>query len=174
MKTKEHFKTGVLLVAGGARLGASGLGGVSLIKQQLEEDRVVRRRVFFKRHQAVSSQIEAEMLAAVAALKHAVQDGVETMVFRTSSQHVVKGMTEWMSGWEQNGWRNNKGKEVLHRDLWLILREIAGGLVINWEWASAKSDPLVASANAVADDAARGIFKAASDLKKYHPQLFAD
>lgn len=36
----------------------------------------------------------------------------------TDSTYVLKGITEWIYGWEKNGWRTKTGDEVLNRDLW--------------------------------------------------------
>lgn len=34
------------------------------------------------------------------------------------SQYIVKGMTEWIASWRQNGWKTAKGQPVKHADLW--------------------------------------------------------
>ncbi|WP_375276094.1 RNase H family protein, partial [Methylorubrum thiocyanatum] len=35
-----------------------------------------------------------------------------------NSQYVVRGMSEWVAGWQANGWRTNGGKRVENADLW--------------------------------------------------------
>lgn len=52
----------------------------------------------------------------------------------TDSQYVVKGMTEWIAGWQRKGWKNSKREEVLNRDLWESLLEQASGHSIVWNW----------------------------------------
>lgn len=52
----------------------------------------------------------------------------------TDSQYLVKGMTEWMSGWVKRGWKNSKKEEVLNRDLWERLLELSRVHRVQWNW----------------------------------------
>ena len=52
----------------------------------------------------------------------------------TDSQYLVKGMTEWIEGWQQKGWKNSKKQEVANRDLWERLLELAEKHQIEWVW----------------------------------------
>jgi ribonuclease HI len=56
------------------------------------------------------------------------------VMLTTDSQYLVKGMTEWITGWVKKGWINSKKEPVLNRDLWerlLIQAEIHR---IGWVW----------------------------------------
>ncbi len=52
----------------------------------------------------------------------------------TDSQYVVKGMTEWISGWQRKGWLNSKKEPVLNRDLWELLQELSLRHSVDWIW----------------------------------------
>lgn len=52
----------------------------------------------------------------------------------TDSQYLVKGMTEWISGWQRNNWKNSKKEPVLNRDLWEKLLIAAEKHQISWQW----------------------------------------
>ena len=52
----------------------------------------------------------------------------------TDSQYVVKGMTEWIAGWQRKGWINSKKEPVLNRDLWEELLAAAKPHNIDWIW----------------------------------------
>lgn len=52
----------------------------------------------------------------------------------TDSQYLVKGITEWISGWQRNGWRNSKKEPVVNRDLWEQLLALTQMHVIDWKW----------------------------------------
>ena len=52
----------------------------------------------------------------------------------TDSQYLVKGMTEWIEGWQRKGWKNSKKEEVANRDLWERLLELAKSHQIDWAW----------------------------------------
>lgn len=52
----------------------------------------------------------------------------------TDSQYVVKGMTEWIAGWQRKGWKNSKKEPVLNRDLWESLLEQSKDHSVEWKW----------------------------------------
>ena len=52
----------------------------------------------------------------------------------TDSQYLVKGMTEWISGWQKKNWKNSKKEEVANRDLWERLLDLAQKHEIEWNW----------------------------------------
>lgn len=57
----------------------------------------------------------------------------------TDSQYVIKGMTEWISGWIKKGWKNSMKKDVLNRDLWELLlaeetRLKSSGIAVLWKY----------------------------------------
>lgn len=56
------------------------------------------------------------------------------VVVTTDSQYLVKGMTEWIAGWQRKGWLNSKKEPVLNRDLWEELVALANRHTIEWCW----------------------------------------
>lgn len=73
-----------------------------------------------------------ELTAVIEALRQLTRPC--RIIITTDSQYVVKGMTEWIAGWQRNGWRNSKKEQVLNRDLWEALLEQARGHEITWKW----------------------------------------
>ena len=73
-----------------------------------------------------------EMSAAIAGLE-ALTRPCE-VVITTDSQYLVKGMTEWMSGWLKRGWVNSKKEPVLNRDLWEKLLALCKVHKVSWVW----------------------------------------
>ena len=73
-----------------------------------------------------------ELTAVIEALRQLTRPCLITVT--TDSQYVVKGMTEWISGWQRNGWRNSKKEQVLNRDLWEALLEASSRHSITWKW----------------------------------------
>jgi len=57
----------------------------------------------------------------------------------TDSQYVRKGITEWMSGWKRNGWKNSAKKPVKNADLWQELDAEAARHRVNWHWVKGHS-----------------------------------
>lgn len=52
----------------------------------------------------------------------------------TDSQYLVKGITEWIAGWQKNGWRNSKKEPVVNRDLWEQLLIVTQKHRVQWRW----------------------------------------
>jgi ribonuclease HI len=73
-----------------------------------------------------------EMSGAIAALE-ALTRPCE-VVITTDSQYLVKGMTEWISGWLKRGWVNSKKEPVLNRDLWERLLALSKVHKVSWVW----------------------------------------
>lgn len=57
-----------------------------------------------------------------------------SVVLTSDSQYVVKGMTEWISGWVKKGWVSSKKEPVLNRDLWERLLALSKIHRIEWVW----------------------------------------
>lgn len=73
-----------------------------------------------------------ELLAAIRglqSLKRACQ-----VTLYTDSQYVRKGITEWIIGWKQRGWKTAAKKPVKNEDLWRLLDEQVARHTINWVW----------------------------------------
>jgi len=73
-----------------------------------------------------------EMMAvieALTALKRPCQ-----VKLNIDSQYVMKGMTEWIHGWKNKGWRTADKKPVKNADLWQQLDDQVQRHQITWHW----------------------------------------
>lgn len=73
-----------------------------------------------------------EMTAAIEALRSLTRPCRVTIT--TDSQYLVKGMTEWIAGWQRKGWINSKKEPVVNRDLWEQLLALTGQHTVQWKW----------------------------------------
>jgi ribonuclease HI len=99
-----------------------------------------------------------EMTAAIKALE-AVPQGLP-IVIHSDSQYVIKGATEWLSGWKAKGWRKADGKPVMNQDLWQRMDAVTVGRKITWKWVKGhaghpENERVDALANGEAQQAAR-------------------
>lgn len=78
-----------------------------------------------------------ELTAAIEGLK-ALKESCD-VVLTTDSQYVRKGITEWMSGWKQKGWKTASKKAVKNEDLWRLLDELSQQHSIDWRWVKGHS-----------------------------------
>ena len=73
-----------------------------------------------------------EMLAAITALE-SLKHPCEVRLY-TASQYVLKGMTEWLSGWKARGWKTADRKPVKNVDLWQRLEQASAAHRVQWVW----------------------------------------
>jgi len=73
-----------------------------------------------------------ELTAVIQALQQLTRPCLVSVT--TDSQYVVKGMTEWIAGWQRKGWVNSKKEPVMNRDLWEDLLAAAQPHRIDWIW----------------------------------------
>lgn len=73
-----------------------------------------------------------EMTAAIEALRQLKRPC--RVLITTDSQYLVKGMTEWIEGWQRKGWRNSKKEPVLNKDLWELLLTHTKLHSVQWNW----------------------------------------
>lgn len=102
-----------------------------------------------------------EMTAAIEALS-SLKRPCE-VVLTTDSQYLVKGMTEWMSGWVRKGWVNSKKEPVLNRELWERLLALSKVHKIRWAWVRGHNGH---PENERCDELARGAIEALRGRKR--------
>ncbi len=73
-----------------------------------------------------------EMTAAIEALRQLTRPC--QVLITTDSQYLVKGMTEWIAGWQRKGWRNSKKEPVVNKDLWEQLLTLSKPHTVQWKW----------------------------------------
>ena len=55
------------------------------------------------------------------------------VAFVSDSQYLIKGMTEWVSGWKARGWKR-KGGRVENVELWKKLVDVVQPHRVTWIW----------------------------------------
>jgi len=84
-----------------------------------------------------------ELTAAIRALEFVSKlvpspESLATVIY-TDSEYVMKGMTEWISGWVKRGWKTAAKKPVLNQDLWQELLKVSEGKQISWKYVAGHS-----------------------------------
>lgn len=66
-----------------------------------------------------------EIVAALRALAMLSPAISKEIILYTDSVYVIKGITQWIWGWRNKGWKNAEGQDVANRDLWEeLLRQV--------------------------------------------------
>ena len=100
-----------------------------------------------------------ELTAAIRGLESVHEPAVVEVV--TDSQYVLRGITEYISRWKQNGWRTSAGAPIANQDLWLRLDELVRSHTVRWTW-------IKGHANHADQNRCDGLALAAARLRKYH------
>ena len=74
-----------------------------------------------------------EMLGAIRALEALKLPS--RAVMHTDSQYLKNAFTNgWLVSWQKNGWKTSARKDVLNKDLWQRLLELASEHELEWKW----------------------------------------
>ncbi len=74
----------------------------------------------------------AEIVAAIEGLSRVPSGAAVELV--SDSQYVLKGLSEWRSGWERRNWRNSKNELVANLELWQRLFSVADARRVRVRW----------------------------------------
>ncbi len=77
-----------------------------------------------------------ELTGAIRALAH-LQGTNGHLAIYTDSTYVIQGIREWIHNWKRRGWKTAAGAEVLNRELWEELSDLAtarGPRAIAWHY----------------------------------------
>ena len=75
---------------------------------------------------------EMELLAAAEALR-SIPEG-SLVELRSDSELLIHGMRFRVFRWQRQGWRNSRGMELQHQQLWKELLRLNERMNIRWRW----------------------------------------
>lgn len=73
-----------------------------------------------------------ELMAAIMALE-SLREAC-TVTVHTDSTYVMKGIVEWIAGWQRRSWRTADGKPVKNQELWQRLQQATARHQVEWRW----------------------------------------
>ena len=114
------------IYADGACSGNPGVGGYGAILRSGHKEKELSG------YEQMTTNNRMELLGVITALE-VLKKPCKVRV-TTDSTYVAKGMSEWVSGWIRNNWKNSQRKDVLNRDLWERLLKAASAHEIEWMW----------------------------------------
>lgn len=123
--TGEHDNR-VMIFTDGACSGNPGPGGWGVILRWRGHE----RELYGGELDTTNNRME--LMAAIQGLEALKRDVPVTVV--TDSTYVKDGITKWIHGWKQNGWRTAAKKPVKNEELWRRLDAALGGHEVAWEW----------------------------------------
>ncbi len=55
------------------------------------------------------------------------------VLYVSDSEYLVKGMMEWLPGWERRGWKRKAGA-LENAELWQALAQVSRAHAVTWQW----------------------------------------
>ncbi|MCZ6760194.1 MAG: ribonuclease HI [Gemmatimonadetes bacterium] len=106
-------------------------GGGALIEARVRGE-IVRHDLYIHSSDATNNRMA--LTGAIKTLETLARKGSKlSIVYVSDSQYLVKGMTEWLSGWKARGWKR-KGGKIENLELWQSLAAIGTKHSIEWSW----------------------------------------
>ncbi len=116
----------VTIYTDGACKGNPGVGGWGAVL----ESGAHKKELFGGEQETTNNRMELmAVIKALSALKRPCE-----IKLHTDSQYVLKGITEWISGWKARGWRTASKEPVKNVDLWQALDAACQTHQIDWIW----------------------------------------
>lgn len=169
-KTTPTATPPVIIYTDGGCLGNPGPGGWAAILRYGRHTRELTGRA------SLTTNNRMELRAAIEAL-NALNRPCRVEI-HTDSEYLRRGITEWVKGWQRNGWKTAAKQPVKNRDLWEALlaavarHASAGG--VTWQWTRGHAgDELNERADELANNAARSATRDdPPDLESEQPYFF--
>jgi ribonuclease HI len=80
------------------------------------------------------------LAGAIAALEWIRRQWTRARVrYVSDSEYLVKGVTQWLPGWERKGWKR-KGGELQNVELWQKLAQVVRAHEVEWRWVRGHDD----------------------------------
>ncbi len=113
-------------------------GGNAALVEAPAGDSVARWDFYESAPQTTNNRMA--LAGAIAALEWIRRQWKRARVrYVSDSEYLVKGMTEWMPGWERKGWKK-KGGEIMNLELWQKLAQVAQVHDVEWGWVRGHAD----------------------------------
>ncbi len=117
---------------GNGREGSNPGGAAGVIEYVSPSGRLSRHDYWVSEPATTNNRMA--LRSAIEALRGISRKGARFRVsFTSDSQYLVKGMSEWVEGWEARGWRKKDGP-ILNLELWQELVEEARRHKVSWHW----------------------------------------
>ena len=137
----------VVIYTDGACKGNPGPGGWGVLLRSADGS---EKELFGGELDTTNNRMEmTAVIEALMALKRPCE-----VTLHLDSQYVLKGITEWLSGWKAKGWRTAAKQPVKNVDLWQKLDALVAGAghTIDWRWVKGHAgDPGNERADALAN-----------------------
>ncbi len=124
MLKSKNMNNKIIIYTDGASRGNPGPGGwAAIILKGHDVEEIAGRN-------DKTTNNRMELTATIEALKKI--SGENQIKIFTDSEYLINGITKWVFGWNNKGWKTASGGAVLNKDLWQELMAISQNKEIEW------------------------------------------
>lgn len=118
------------------------------------------RQIEYFGGEAHTTNNQMELMGAIMALENSPHD--QHLEIWTDSSYVKNGITSWIQGWKNKGWRTSGNKPVKNQELWQRLDALQASRDVSWHWVKGHAGH---EGNEKADELAnRGILSSSNSI----------
>lgn len=107
-------------------------GGAGALIEVRSRGRIERRDLYISAPATTNNRMALAGAIAVFALLSRKGRRLR-VVYVSDSEYLIKGMREWVPGWQRRGWRRKDG-EILNPELWQTLVRVTASHQPVWVW----------------------------------------
>lgn len=104
-------------------------GGAGVLVEAWKDGRWHRRDLWLSERASTNNRMAIQSATVPLTLLRPAR-----IIFTSDSQYLVKGCSEWISGWVRRDWKKGGGKPVANAELWQELLAAAEPHEIEWRW----------------------------------------
>jgi ribonuclease HI len=119
-----------IIYTDGSSRGNPGRGGWGVIIEERDTSNELRIKELGGREEMTTNN-RMEMTASIEGLRNTPENS--DIEIYTDSEYLMKGITLWIHNWQKNNWRTKDKKDVLNKDLWLLLLEETQKRKVVWK-----------------------------------------
>lgn len=118
------------------------------------------RQIEYFGGEAHTTNNQMELMGAIVALENSPHD--QHLEIWTDSSYVKNGITSWIQGWKNKGWKTSGNKPVKNQELWQRLDALQANRNVSWHWVKGHAGH---EGNEKADELAnRGILSSSDSI----------
>jgi ribonuclease HI len=117
---------------GNGREGSNPGGAAGVVEYVTRRGSLVRRDFWVSEPATTNNRMALRSVIEAFTLLAAKRNSFD-VVFRSDSQYLIKGMTEWVHSWAARGWRR-KGGAIENLALWSAALQAVAGNRVQWRW----------------------------------------
>lgn len=123
----------IVIFSDGSSRGNPGPGGFAAVVVIPKDDEKIVIEIGGREKRTTNNRMELTAASEAIALVQKYNLSMPVVLY-TDSSYVINGITKWILGWKNNGWKTKEKKDVLNADLWQKLDAAKSGIDVSFKY----------------------------------------